>query len=208
MQFDTLVDACNDAVFYENALLKYDGENGKVFCDICNKCPISRSYSTDSNDICVKCYNKLVRNMNFWKTHLRKGKPELDQVIMTCIEQQCDMTAMDNENKLQLFDSNHNCTQNKKVSLITCKYCEAVYNYNIKVDSIKTQPSKKIIQPDNFVDAWYRPQYNDKIPAISENTRMIVEKNDDMNDEDDEEMVDYKEHANTRRVKFIPDDSY
>ena len=221
MLFDTLVDVCNDAVFYQNALAKYKGETGQIFCDICNKCPISRSYGTNDNDLCVKCYNRLVRNMNFWKTHLRKGKKELDEVIMECIEQQCDMTTMDVNGMLKLFDSNHNCTQNPKMSRLTCKYCLAVNNYNAKMESTKdikahnctmssgycSVCSKGKKQPDN-----YRPRYtesHDTMPSLGESTRMAVDKDDDMKDEDeDEEMADYKEHANTRRARFVPDDSY
>lgn len=210
MQFETLVDVCNDATYYQNARDKYKGESGQVFCDVCSKCPISRCYSTNDVDTCVKCYNKMSRNMNIWKIHLKKGKKELDDAIITCIEQQCDITNLDDKGFLS--PSEHNCTQDLDKSVLTCKHCLATYEYNQAVRELATKNSKSKKQPDNYVDAWYRPQYTENSihpPSLGENTRLATEKDDDMENEDeDEEMADYKEHANTRRARFVPDDSY
>lgn len=209
MQFETLVDVYNDAIYYQNANNRYKGEFGQVFCDVCNKCPITRCYSSSNIDMCVKCYNKISRNMNVWKMHLKKGKKELDDVIMLCIEQQCDITNLDDKGFLLLGE--HQCTSDPNMTIISCDHCEAIFNYNKAITDLASKNDKKKVQTDNYVDAWYRPQYNESSinpPSLGENTRLTMEKDDDMEDVEDDEMADFKEHANTRRARFIPDDSY
>ena len=197
MDFGLITQTYDQAIFYDRALNKYKGEEGEVFCDMCDKCPIEQSYSSENIDVCIKCYERVVNNINIWLHHLKYGDKELDNILKQCIEKGCDLQL--NENKITVFAHNN---ENKHLVTEYKRQCKKQKNTKVKVKEEK----------DNQVDMWFRPKYDQSIDnplTMGENTRLTQNKEDDMKDDgNDAELADFKDHMNTRRATFVPDDSY
>lgn len=193
MDFDSITQIHENAQYYNNALSKYKGENGDVYCDMCGRCPIQKSYANKENDVCVKCYKRIMSNIDIWILHIKHGRKELDNILKLCIEKGCILS--NTNNKISIFTDD---ASNQHL----------VNEYNNLHKQITVQmPQKK----DNDVDVWYRPKYTksyDNPLAMGENTRVHKQDDDMKDDGQDEELADFKDHMDTRRARFVPDDSY
>lgn len=212
MDFDSITQTYEQAIFYNRALNKYKGMSGDVYCDMCNRCPIQQSYATQDNDVCVKCYKRIADNVKIWIYHINNGRKELDDILKLCIEKGCILNLVNKEINVLSDNADNQHLANEYKSLKKKLPIKQQMPQNCMGDpKICPCPNCKTVK-DNDVDMWYRPRYDKGIDnplAMGENTRLHQDKEDDMKDDGhDEELADYKDHMDTRRTRFVPDDTF